>query len=201
MNQSPKLNPFSGLSLIILISFMAMSTPLLAQKVIQPKPKSSPLAMSNFVGKDAYLKVTYGQPLRKGRSIFGNLVPFGQIWRTGANEATEFTTTKDIKINGKLLKAGTYTLFTIPDAEKWTIILNGVLGQWGAYKYDEVKTANVLEFTVPVAKSEDEYEAFTIQFEENKQGADLVILWENTRIVAPIEFVVVSGKKNKKENN
>lgn len=159
-------------------------------KVINPKPKASPICIANFVGENTtYLKVTYGQPSKKGREIFGTLVPYKEIWRTGANEATELTTTVDLKINKKTLKAGTYTLFTIPDADKWTIIFNSVLGQWGAYKYEEIKDKNVISFEVPVSKSEDMYEVFTIVLEENKKGADMLLLWDTTRIVIPFTFI------------
>lgn len=160
-----------------------------AQKVIKPKPKASPLCMATFLGTDIYLKVTYGQPNKNGREIFGTLVPYGKLWRTGANEATEFTTTKDITLGKKTLKAGTYTIFTVPDAEKWTIIFNSSLGQWGSYKYEETKANNVLQIDVPVEKGEDEYEGFTIQFEQSKKGADLVLLWDKTRIAVPITFI------------
>jgi hypothetical protein len=166
-----------------------------AQKLIQPKPKASTLAMSTYLDGDNYLKVTYGQPLKKGRAIFGDLVPYGQIWRTGANEATEFTTTRDIKIDKRTLKAGTYTIFSIPDKDQWTVIFNGVLGQWGAYKYEEVKSKNVLELPIRVQSGEDEYEAFTVQFEPDKKGANMVLLWDKTRIVIPISFVTVAKTK------
>ncbi|MCU0446980.1 MAG: DUF2911 domain-containing protein [Microscillaceae bacterium] len=182
------------LGLMILLCLGALS-PLQAQKLIQPKPKASTLAMATYLDGDNYLKVTYGQPLKKGRAIFGDLVPYGQIWRTGANEATEFTTTRDIKIDKRTLKAGTYTIFSIPDKDQWTVIFNGVLGQWGAYKYEEVKSKNVLEMPIKVQSGEDEYEAFTIQFEPDKKGANLVLLWDKTRIVIPITFVTTVKTK------
>ncbi len=157
-----------------------------AQKVILPRPKASPLAVSAYLASDnTYFKVTYGQPMKKGREIFGNLVPYGKIWRTGANEATEVTITKDVKVDKKVVKAGTYTLFSIPQEDKWLVILNSTLGQWGAYKYDEIKANNVLEISVPVDKNLDEYEALTISFEESKKGADLVMLWDKTKVVVP----------------
>jgi hypothetical protein len=81
------------------------------------------------------VKVTYGQPSKKGRVIFGDLVPYGEVWRTGANEATEITFSSDVVISGKTIKAGTYTLFTIPQKNTWTIILNSELKQWGSYGY------------------------------------------------------------------
>lgn len=165
-----------------------------AQKVIKPKPKASPIGLTSFLMEDTYLKATFGQPFKNGREIFGTLVPYGKIWRTGANEATEFTTTKDIKIDKKLLKAGTYTIFTVPNADKWTVIFNSSLGQWGAYKYDEIKSANVLEIEANVEKSDDEYEAFTIIFEQNKKGVDMLLLWDKTKVVVPISAVGKNGK-------
>ena len=92
------------------------------------KGRSSPLAIVSARYKDAYIKITYSRPHKKGREIFGGIVPFGEVWRTGANEATEITTTKDILVNAVLLKAGTYSLFTIPDKIKWTIIINREVG-------------------------------------------------------------------------
>lgn len=158
-------------------------------KVIVPRTKASPFTMSTFMNEDnTYLKITYGQPYKKERAIFGGLVPYGKIWRTGANEATEFTTTKDIKVGKKTLKAGTYTLFTIPEEDKWTIIFNSVLGQWGAYKYDEVKENNVLDIKASVEVSKDMYEAFTILFEEERKGVNMLLLWDQTKIVIPITF-------------
>jgi hypothetical protein len=179
----------SFLSVWLLGALLSLSLPVVAQKVIKPKPKASPLCLATFLDNDIYLKVTYGQPNKNGREIFGSLVPYGKIWRAGANEATEFTTTKDIKFDKKILKAGTYTIFAVPDAEKWTVIFNGVLGQWGAYKYEETKANNVLQVEVPVEKGEDEYEGFTIQFEQTKKGADFVILWDKTRVAVPITFI------------
>jgi hypothetical protein len=178
--------PLFALMLLALVSF---ALPAHAQKVIKPKPKASPLCMASFLGDDVYLKVTYGQPSKNGREIFGALVPYNKIWRTGANEATEFTTTKDIKFDKKTLKAGTYTLFSIPDEKKWTVIFNSTVGQWGAYKYEESKATNVLQVEVPVEIGEDEYEGFTIQFEQSKKGADMVLLWDKTRIAVPITFI------------
>lgn len=98
----------------------------------------------------ANLKVTYGSPAVKGRTIWGDLVPYDKAWRAGADEATLFTTDKDITINGKKLAAGTYSLFVIPTKDKWTYVFNSQTGQWGikmggAANYDEAK--NVLTVT------------------------------------------------------
>ncbi len=137
--------------------------------------------------KDTYTKITYSQPHKHGRAIFGALVPYGQVWRTGANEATELTITKDIKINGLDLKAGTYSLFTIPGKESWTIILNSDLGQWGAYNYNS--KLDVLRFDVPVVPvTEFVYEAFTILIDPKNSKADLVLAWDRTKVIIPLQF-------------
>ena len=119
--------------------------------------------------------------------MFGNLVPYGKVWRTGANEATEITTTKNILINGVLLKAGTYSIFSIPEKEKWTIIINSDLGLWGAYNYNE--KMDVLRFDVPVQRIKEPYEAFTMQFNQRNELADLILLWDRTKVTIPIKFI------------
>ncbi len=173
--------------------FLGSSQVLLSQespKLISPRPKASPLAMASFLAEDnTYLKVTYGQPMMKSRRIFGNLVPYGEIWRLGANEATEITATKDIKIDKKTLPAGTYTMFAIPEDGQWTIIFNKVLGQWGAYKYDENKSENILSVRMPTDTSEDIYEGLTMFFEQTRKGAELIIVWERSKIALPITFL------------
>lgn len=134
-------------------------------------------------GKD--VKISYGQPSKRNRVIFGELVPYGQVWRTGANEATEITFLKNAKFGGKPVKAGTYTLFTIPGANEWTFILNSELKQWGAYKYDEIKGKNVLEIKVPAATiSGNPVEKLTITLPKGK----LVLEWDKTRVEVPIKF-------------
>ncbi|MBL7858331.1 MAG: DUF2911 domain-containing protein [Cyclobacteriaceae bacterium] len=151
------------------------------------KPRPSPLAITTLRYKDAYLKITYGQPHKNGREIFGKLVPYDVVWRTGANEATELTCTKDILINNVLLKAGTYSLFSIPGKERWTIILNRDLGLWGAYNYNA--KVDVFRFNVPVNSiSEPVYEAFTIKGEQKNELAELLLLWDKTKVVIPIKF-------------
>jgi hypothetical protein len=128
------------------------------------KSRISPLAVATARYKDAYLKITYSQPHKNGRETFGTLVPYGEIWKTGDNEATEMTITRDILINEVALKAGTYSIFTIPNRETWTIILNSDLGLWGSYNYN-IKT-DVLRFDRPVESVANEvYEAFTIVIE------------------------------------
>jgi hypothetical protein len=137
--------------------------------------------------KDSYVKVTYCQPRKRGREIFGKLVPFGEVWRTGANEATEITLTKDTFIKGSLVPAGTYSIFTIPGKESWTVILNKDLGAWGAYNYN-IKL-DFLRFDVAVQTNTEVYEAFTMQFDHRNSVADLLLLWDKTKISIPFQFI------------
>lgn len=132
------------------------------------------------------MKITYSQPQKRGREVFGELVPFDQVWRTGANEATELTITKDIFINGILLKAGTYSIFSIPDKIKWTIIINAELGLWGSYNYNQ--KLDVLRFDVPVQNLDTVYEPFTIRIDQNNDKAELSMMWDRTKVTIPIRF-------------
>src|SRR5262245_45673147 len=118
-----------------LIAFLvlSLSIPHLALPQEIEKVRTSPYDIVALRSKDTYVKITYSQPQKKNRQIFGGLVPYGKVWSIGANEATEITCTRDITINGILLKAGTYSLFAIPFADKWTIIVNSELGLWGSY--------------------------------------------------------------------
>lgn len=129
------------------------------------------------------VSVTYGRPYKKGRVIFGGLEKYGQVWRTGADEATEITFDKDAQFGGQPVKAGTYTLFTIPDETEWTIILNSKLGQWGAYDYNEYKNKDVLRTAVPVKKLDQVVEQLTIRFSPDN---DMIIEWDQTQVQIPI---------------
>jgi len=171
--------------------------------IVKPQVRSSPIVIANLLtSENNYVKCTYGQPLKKGREVFGSLVPLGKLWRTGANEATEITFTTDVLIGSNTLAAGTYTLFSIPNKDKWTIIFNSVLGQWGDFTYDSTK--NVLVHQAPVAKNDDIYEGFTIQFEDKSGGFDMNLLWDNVKVQVPIQIAgnkkLTSNKKKKKKS-
>lgn len=171
------------LALLICPLFAAQA--LMAQELLKLRP--SPLAITSIRYKDNYIKITYSQPQKKNREIFGDLVPYGQVWRTGANEATEITTTKDIQLQNYTLRAGTYSLFTIPEKEKWTIIINSDVGLWGAYNYNPQK--DVLRFEVPVQSAEKIYEPFTIVFDHRNEVADLLLMWDKTKVSVPFRFI------------
>jgi hypothetical protein len=148
----------------------------------------SPSATAEFDNNGLRVTVDYCQPSKKGRTIFGEeadkaLVPYGKWWRTGANEATVIKFSKDVQIGGKPLKAGTYTVFTIPQKDNWTIIINQEVGQWGL-SYDEKK--NVLTVPAPATQTENALEQFKIDFTEQTGGADMILAWDNTQVTVPI---------------
>lgn len=172
--------------LIILIIIACLNNPSSnAQEALKPRP--SPLEMVTMKYEDVYIKITYGRPHKRGREIFGELLPYGEVWRTGANEATEITVTGSVKIADQPVRPGTYTIFTIPHKDHWTVILNSELGQWGAYNYN-VKM-DVVRFDVPVSTTSDVYEPFTIEFEQKAKSAELVMMWDQTKVSIPIEFM------------
>ncbi len=137
------------------------------------------------VSPDKNISVSYGQPSRKGRTLFGpdGLEKYGSVWRTGANEATEITFAKDVTFGGKAVKAGKYTLFTIPGATEWGVILNGQLGQWGAYDYQKNKAKDVLNTTVPAKSVKTSVEKLTI----TATNSDLTIAWGEVEVSIPVK--------------
>lgn len=172
------------LLLFILILF---STEVVAQEAIKPRP--SPTSIVTMKYEDTYVKITYSQPHKRGRQIFGGLVPYNQVWRTGANEATEITTTGNLIINEQVLPAGTYSIFSIPEMHKWTVIISAQIGLWGAYNYNE--KFDVMRIDAPVNSTRDNvvWEPFTIEFEQKNDEADLVMQWDQTRVNIPMKFI------------
>lgn len=144
--------------------------------VAQDKPQSPAKTASETVA-GTKITLTYGAPSVRGRKIWGALVPYKKVWRTGANDATTFTVDKDVKIEGKKLAAGTYSLFTIPDAKEWVIIFNSEAKQWGHYSYSDKK--DVLRVTVKSSKAKTLTEEMT--FVVGKDGV-VSLMWENTKV-------------------
>jgi Protein of unknown function (DUF2911) len=128
--------------------------------------------------------VEYCKPYMKGRKIFGETVPYNTVWRTGANEATLIAFSKNCTIAGRKLKGDTYSLWSIPGEEYWTIILNTETGQWGT-NYDEKK--DYLKVKVPATKVGTALEQFQITFTDAVDGVDMKLAWENTEVVVPIK--------------
>jgi hypothetical protein len=149
-------------------------------------PRPSPNAFTGLQVGSTRVMVAYGSPAAKGRKVFGGLVPYGRLWRTGANEATTLTTNGETLIGGHELEAGTYTLFTIPRESEWTIVLNSDNNQWGAYERDP--ELDVLEIKIPSEQAEFR-ENLTFGFEgidPDGSAGELVIAWETTAVRVPI---------------
>jgi hypothetical protein len=163
-----KLTKMIALVIVLFIGNIAM-----AQK------KASPPAEIKTSVNGADIKINYSQPSVKGREVWGALVPYDKVWRTGANEATTFETSKDIKVQGKTLKAGKYTLFTIPNVDEWKIIFNSKLGQWGSNGYNSAD--DVLSVTAKPSSSD-----FTELFTISADNGQLSLAWDKVKI----DFVV-----------
>jgi hypothetical protein len=143
------------------------------------QPKASPTSKATGKAGNANITITYGQPSVKGRVIFGDLVPYGKVWRTGANEATIFETDSDIMVEGKKLPVGKYALFTIPGEKTWTIIFNKTWNQWGSFKYkqeDDVLRVEAKPQACPMT------ELMTFNVANNK----VMLAWDKTAV----EFAV-----------
>lgn len=137
----------------------------------------------------AIVRITYSRPAKKEREVFGTkIVPYGEVWRLGANESSEIKFYQDVTIQGKKVKAGTYSLFAIPTATEWTIILNKDLDFWGAYSYN--KDNDVLRVSVPTKKTDEVVENFSIQCIKgiNDKETTMKMAWDMTLVEVPISF-------------
>lgn len=133
--------------------------------------------------KEPLVKVVYGRPHKTAEKVFGDQVPYGEIWRTGANEATEVKFFKDMLFGKKLIKAGTYVLHTIPGEKEWTIILNSNTDTWGAFFYDETKDVA----RIKISPNEAELiEVFSIEFKESFKNTFMVLAWDDTQVNIPL---------------
>jgi hypothetical protein len=168
---------------IMLAAVMLVSITTMAQL---NTPKPSPTAtISQKVGLTD-VSITYSRPGMKGRTVFGDVVPYDKIWRTGANKATAITFSTDVIFGGKDVKAGTYSLFTIPGKSDWTVILNSNTELWGAGGYEESK--DVARITLKSAVLKDQVESFTIDFSDfDGAKGHMNLTWENTKVTVLIE--------------
>jgi hypothetical protein len=153
----------------------------------------SPEDQVRFESGDLRITVIYNRPYKKGRVIFGELVPFGKVWRTGANEATIFKTNKDLSFgNNRVLKAGEYTLWTIPGEQVWTIIFNNETGQWGVGFNGEANRnpeKDELTTEAPSVSIEKEFEQFTISIEKAGEDLELTLIWDKTLVAVPFSIL------------
>jgi len=160
---------------IVTLFFLALTTLAAAQK-------PSPAAQAQCKFSDGKtITVDYSSPRMRGRKIFGDLVPYGEVWRTGANEATTFVTTANLTVGGKSVPAGNYTMFTVPNQGSWKLIINKKTGEWGIpYKYEADELGRV---DMKVSKTPAAVENFTIAFD---QACTLTLSWENTQAAVKI---------------
>jgi len=143
------------------------------------KRPSPPASATLDLGGGKAVTIDYSSPRAKGRQIYGGLVPFGQVWRTGANEATTFVTTGDVTVGGTLVPAGSYTLFTVPNKDKWTLVISKKTGEWGT---DYPGPSNDLaRVDMKVSTLPAPVENLTISFDKSANGGTLNIDWETTR--------------------
>ena len=134
-------------------------------------------------GDKLIARVIYSRPAKNDREIFGKLIKYGKVWRLGANENTEITFYEDVTFGGKPVKAGTYSLFAIPDESKWTFILNTKIHAWGSYSYEKEK--DIARVDVTPGKSDKVTEYFTMVFDSK---GNLNVYWDSTHVVVPLEY-------------
>jgi hypothetical protein len=146
--------------------------------------RPSPPAKAEVELKGKPITIQYSRPSIRGRKIMGSLVPYGEVWRTGANEATALTTGVDLQIGGTLVPAGSYTIYSLPSEGTWKLIINKQTGQWGT-DYDQAQDLariDLLKSTLPSPR-----EQFTIEFvKKSADAADLVLEWEKTKLSVPV---------------
>lgn len=184
--------------IVLLTVFQLAFICLLAQNNGIPAVDKSPMDMSYYPTNYPVLKiqdkiteplvarVVYSRPQRAGRTIFGGLVKNGEVWRLGANEATEIEFFRSVRIGGKKIKAGRYTLYAIVNDNSWTLILNRETDTWGSFKYDMKK--DIVRAEVTMQKTEGLVENMSMYFEKTAVGCNLNIAWENTKVALPIIF-------------
>lgn len=132
------------------------------------------------------MRLIYSRPQKAGRNVFGELVEYGKLWRMGANEATEIEFYQNVKIDGKKIQKGRYTLYAIAEQDKWTVIINKDTDTWGAFKYDAKK--DILRTEVQVQKTTESVESLSMVFEKTFTGANLVVAWDTVKVAIPMTF-------------
>lgn len=175
--------------LLLAIAPLALAlcvAPALSAQAPKKAPASPHETVTASVGGKT-ITITYGRPYMKGRKIYGGLVPFDKVWRTGADEATTFTTDGDLMLGSLHVPAGTYALFTIPGTSEWTVILNKVSKTWGAFDYEKNKAEDLGQLKAKTKTIAAPVEQLTIAVEPaGGKKATLSIVWETTRVTVPI---------------
>ncbi|RPD45855.1 DUF2911 domain-containing protein [Hymenobacter sediminis] len=174
----PQFYPPVRLCFLLTLLLLVVAAACTQKKNPDEKPaRPSPAAVVTATTGRATFRISYSRPSAKERKIFGGLVPYGQVWRTGANEATTFSVDQDVTVQGKPLPAGKYALFTIPGPKEWTIIFNKTPNQWGAYEYQEAD--DVLRVKATPTTAFQSLEQFLIT--ADKSGR-VTLAWENTQV-------------------
>ena len=170
---------------IFLVTLCLFTFALVACAQDNPSKRPSPPAKAECkLASGKTITVNYSSPRAKGRKIYGVLVPFGKVWRTGANEATALTTDASLAVGGKDVPAGTYTIFTVPNADKWTLVISKKTGEWGTdYPGEKEDLARV---DMAVSKTAAPVENFAIGFDSKGSSCTMNIDWESTR--ASVDF-------------
>ena len=170
----------------IIFTFLLIGFASLSNAQTYTVPAASPQQTIEQQFSISNIKIEYSRPAVKGRKIFGELVPFGKVWRAGANAATKITLNQKVIFGNKVVNSGEYALFIIPEAKNWKIILNKNANTWGSYTYDE--KMNVAEVEVSVQNLIDLKEYFEIKLEpKSEDSLDLVLSWEKTKVIVPVQ--------------
>lgn len=176
---------------LIVLAILAVLLFAIRYAIINYTKRFSPEVHSEFTDGKLTIDIFYSSPAKKGREIFGNLVPYDSLWRTGANEATVFATNQDLLIDGKVLKAGKYSLWTIPREQFWTVIFNKETGQWGI-DYSGLPNRNpqkdALAAQATSVVQDKEIEKFTIFVEKADDDYQLVFMWDKTVVSLPLRL-------------
>lgn len=173
------------LCILLLLSSCLTSVAQTGDNFIFPRTNSKSTITQTIASTQ--IEITYNRPNKRGREIFGNLVPYGKIWRTGSDEATKLYFSTPLKLAGNAIDSGRYELFTIPGEDKWEIILQQSKNQWGSYRYN--KENDVARFSVSPEKSDKITETFTISIDKvGSDGGILAIAWDN--VTVPIEIKI-----------
>jgi hypothetical protein len=178
---------FSLIGIVVIVALIAI----IGYVNVKKEKSFSPEDSETFAQGDLSIKVLYNRPFKKDRVIFGGLVPYDKVWRTGANESTTFQTNKDIVIEGQKLRAGKYSLWTIPGPEIWTVIFNSEYGQWGINSKAEANrepSRDVLSVVVKSLEQDQVFEQFTISFDKTGEDAEMVLIWDKTLVAVPFSW-------------
>src|SRR5215472_16847510 len=163
-------------SAVLLVGLATVAIRAQQDKSKRPSPPAS--AKCELPGGKS-ITVDYSSPRAKGRKVFGGIVPYGEVWRAGANEATTFVTNTDLMVGGQHVPAGSYTLFTIPNQGKWTLIISKKTGEWGI-PYPGADS-DLTRVDMKASATSGPVENFTIAFDKGAKGCTLRMEWENTR--------------------